>query len=102
MYEIDGVYYAGRPADEHRVLEAKPLTGGMLLVTFSSGERKLFDTTELQGSAFAPLKDEKVFRTAKVEHGFVSWADGSIDIAPEYLYENSVPYEESEDVLCAS
>ena len=29
-----------------------------------------------------------------VSHGFVSWMNGEIDCAPEYMYENSYAYEE--------
>lgn len=99
MYIVDDICHAGNPDAEVRVVEAKPLVGGMLLVTFLSGERKLFDTTLLEGSAFAPLSDERVFATAKVEHGFVSWMDGEIDLAPEFLYENGIPYNEGEELL---
>lgn len=45
MYELDGICYAGTPTDSPRIIEAKPLVGGMLLVCFQSGERRLFDTT---------------------------------------------------------
>lgn len=99
MYIVDDICYAGTPSDEVRVVDAKPLVGGMLLLTFLSGEKKLFDTTTLDGSAFRPLRDEAVFKTAKVEHGFVSWEDGKIDIAPEYVYEHSIPYNETDDLL---
>ena len=99
MYIVDDICYAGSPCEEARVIEATPLKGGMLLLLFSSGEKKLFDAWSLQEPAFQPLKDEVVFNTAKVEHGFVSWADGSIDIAPEYVYENSIPYNECDDLL---
>lgn len=103
MYIIDDICYAGSPCEEVHVIEAKPLVGGMLLLLFSSGEKKLFDTRALTEPAFQPLRDESVFNTARVEHGFVSWADGSIDIAPEYVYENGVPYNECDDLLaCAS
>lgn len=91
MYEIDGICYAGTPEmpiEEILVTDATPLSGGILLVTFSTGEKKLFDTTRLKGSAFEPLLNEHVFQAATVEHGFVSWRNGEIDIAPEYMYEN--------------
>lgn len=100
MYIIDEICYAGTPTNETRIVEAKPLVGGMVLALFSSGEKKLFDTTQLTGSAFLPLRNLEVFNTLRVEHGFVSWADGSIDIAPEYVYEHSFEYEE-DDVLLA-
>lgn len=32
----------------------------MLLVTFTTGEKRLYDTTKLQGSAFEPLKNDEV------------------------------------------
>lgn len=94
MYLLNGIVYAGEPADEIRVKEAKALPFGMLLLTFSTGEKRLFDTTCLQGSAFKPLSDEQVFKNVQVTHGFVTWMDGEIDCAPEYMYENSYAYEE--------
>lgn len=99
MYEIDGVCYAGVPSDSPRVVEATPLVGGMLLVAFASGERRLFDTTAVSGPAFAPLRDGSAQTTVRVEHGFVSWLDGSIDLAPEYVYEHSVAYDEAPEDL---
>lgn len=99
MYIVDDVCYAGVLGGEIRVVEAKPLKGGMLLLTFLSGEKKLFDTTMLEGSAFLPLRDEAVFNTAKVERGFVSWLDGEIDVAPEYMYEHGTTYNESDCLL---
>lgn len=99
MYIIDDICYAGNPCEEVRVVDAKPLKGGMLLVLFSSGEKKLFDALSLDGPAFLPLRDEEVFSNPAVVHGFVSWADGAIDVAPEYMYENSVPYNECDDLV---
>lgn len=92
MYIVDGICYAGSDAKEIRVQEAKALSGGMLLVTFTTGEKRLFDTTKLIGSAFEPLKKEEVFRKVSVFHGVITWMDGEIDIAPETVYEESFPY----------
>lgn len=94
MYLVNGIVYAGELTENINIKEAKPLPYGMLLLTFSTGEKRLFDTTMLQGSAFAPLSDEKVFSDVHVSHGFVSWMNGEIDCAPEYMYENSYAYEE--------
>ena len=66
----------------------------MLLLTFTSGEKRLFDTAVLQGSAFKPLTDEKIFKDILIVHGVVSWMNGEIDCAPEYMYENSFVYEQ--------
>lgn len=94
MYLYNGIVYAGEPAGEIKIKEAKPLPYGMLLLTFSTGEKRLFDTTTLQGTAFLPLADEKIFNDIQVNHGYVSWLNGEIDCAPEYMYENSYAYEE--------
>lgn len=72
----------------------KALEDGILLLTFNTGERKLFDTTLLNGPAFEPLKDESVFRSAYIDCGIVVWMDGQIDCAPEYMYQHSYPYNE--------
>ena len=47
----------GVPAASPRTTEAVPLVGGMLLVSFASGEKCLFDTTRVSGPAFSPLRD---------------------------------------------
>ena len=64
-----------------------------MLVTFSTGEKRLFDTTLLQGAAFAPPADEKVFRNPVLSHGVITWNNGEIDIAPETVYRDSYAYE---------
>ena len=91
MYIKNGICYAGSMQEDIRVTEAKPLRGGMLLVTFSTGEKRLFDTTKLTGAAFAPLADEEVFSHPVVFLCFITWKNGEIDIAPEALYRDSVP-----------
>ena len=44
MYIKDDVCYAGELQDDIKIVEAKPLRSGMMLVTFSTGEQRLFDT----------------------------------------------------------
>ncbi len=93
MYISDGICYAGGMQDGIKITEAKPLRGGMMLVTFSTGEKRLFDTTLLEGAAFAPLADEKVFSNPVLFHGVITWNNGEIDIAPETVYRDSYAYE---------
>ena len=93
MYIVDDICYAGSLKDGIKVTSAKPLRGGMMLVTFSTGEKRLFDTTTLQGPAFAPLADEKIFMNPVLFHGVITWNNGEIDIAPETVYRNSYAYE---------
>lgn len=67
----------------------------MMILTFTSGERRLYDATQLlQYPAFQPLRDEAVFKSAAVEYGMVVWNDGEIDLAPETMYVNSYAYNE--------
>lgn len=95
MYLVNGIAYAGTAVQDMRVCAVNPLDDMMMLVTFASGERRLYDATQLlQYPAFQPLKDEAVFRAARVDHGVVIWLDGEIDIAPETMYATSFPYDD--------
>ena len=76
MYEINGICYAGQCVQGIKVREAKPLRGGMMLLTFSTGEQRIFDSTQLTGPAFEPLRNEKVFSDPVIFHGVVTWANG--------------------------
>ena len=93
MYIKNDICYAGKMEDGIRVIDAKPLRGRMLLVTFSTGEKRLFDTTKLEGSAFQPLENEAVFQNIVLFHGVITWNNGEIDIAPETVYQESYAYE---------
>ena len=93
MYILDDICYAGELREGIKVTEVEPLRGGMLLVTFSTGEKRLFDTTTLHGSAFAPLADEAVCAHPTLFRGVITWNNGEIDIAPETVYHNSFAYE---------
>ena len=95
MYVINGIAYAGTSVQDMRVSAVKALDDMMLLLTFASGERRLYDATQLlEYPAFQPLKDEAIFKAASIDHGVVTWLDGDIDIAPETMYANSFPYDE--------
>lgn len=94
MYIINGIAYAGEPVRDMKITAVKPLDDMMMLITFSTGETRLYDATQLlEYPAFQPLRDESVFRSAKIEYGVVTWLDGDIDIAPETMYQNSYAYE---------
>lgn len=73
-----------------KVLSVKPLPDYRLLISYETGEQKIFDVKPyICGSWFGELKDESVFRTVKPCGSTVEWADGQ-DIAPHELYELSV------------
>ena len=76
MYVINGIVYADSEADSVTVKDAKALDGMIMVVTFSNGERRLFDATALKGEVFEPLKNNDVFREFKIEFGTITWEDG--------------------------
>ena len=94
MYVVNEICYAGNDEKEIKIIAVKPLVGRMLLVTFSTGESRLFDTTMLKGSAFDVLDNEEIFNNPVLFHGIFTWNDGEVDIAPETVYAESYPYEE--------
>ena len=94
MYVVNEICYAGNDEKEIKITAVKPLVGRMLLVTFSTGESRLFDTTMLKGSAFDVLDNEDIFYNPVLFHGIITWNDGEVDIAPETVYAESYPYEE--------
>ena len=93
MYVIDGVAYAGEPVDGIEVASAKVVNELSMLVTFSTGETRLFDAMPLlEMPAYAPLSDPSTFCGFSVERGVLCWLDGEIDIAPDAVYAMSYSY----------
>lgn len=92
MFISNGIVYASEKPENIQISSAKALDDMMMILTFSTGEQRLFDATILTGSAFAPLIDEKIFKNCKVVDGIVTWMDEEIDCAPEYMYQNSYEY----------
>lgn len=93
MYFSNGFVYGGTPSEMMKIIKVKPLDNMMLLLTFSSGEQRLYDATQLlEHPIFKPLEDKEVFSHPELDHGVVTWLDGELDVAPESMYENSYPY----------
>jgi len=96
MYIVNGICYAGEYQEDIKVTAVKPLSGRMLLLTFSTGEQRLCDTTEFDGPVMKPLNNLEIFNNPVIDFGTVTWNNGEIDIAPETLYAKSYPYESNE------
>ena len=74
-----------------------PLPLHRLLITFSNNERRLFDVAPyLSDAFFAPLAKPGIFHSVHINPITVEWYTGSgeIDICPDELYYNSVPYKQ--------
>ena len=94
MYIMNGIVYGGEPKEPIKVRQVKVLPDKMLLLRFNNGETRLFDATMLEGPAYEPLRDENVFSEPVIDHGVVTWLQGAIDCAPEYMYRHSFEYSE--------
>ena len=92
MYFFDGFVYGGEPKGAIRVGKVKPLPDQMMLLTFNNHEQRLFDATILNGPAFEALSKTEVFNNPEIDYGVVTWNEGQIDCAPEYMYEHSYEY----------
>jgi len=93
MYVANGYVRAGAPETGLKVESARVAGDLCMLVTFNTGETRLFDASELLGfEVFAPLGDKSVFERFEIDHGVLTWLDGDIDIAPEGLYQRTYDY----------
>lgn len=84
------------------VVRVQPRPDFYLELWFSTGDHRLFDVRPyLEKGDFQRLKDEALFRQAHVALDTVCWP-GGLDIAPETLFDKSVPVEEAGHLLAAA
>lgn len=61
-----------------------------LLITFSNGEKRVYDAQDdVRHGVFTALQNKVLFSRARIERGTVVWND-ELDIAPEALYSESM------------
>lgn len=76
-----------------RVKDVKPLKGYKLMLTFTNGEKRVYNMDgTLENGIFKELKDENLFNTVHAVNGTVQWLHEQ-DICPDTLYLDSVPME---------
>lgn len=92
MYIRDGIAYSLNDTHILEVTKVKPLEDRILLLLFNNGMEKLFDTTTLKGPVFEPLNDKTIYNSVYIDDGVVTWDNGSIDCAPEFMYMNGFDY----------
>ena len=86
----DGMCYPDEPQPMLQIVAADRLGDYRLMVTFNDGEKRIFDGHSLlNGPVFAPLADEKVFNDYTLDYETLTWLNGEVDIAPEFVYEHS-------------
>ncbi|MDR2206851.1 MAG: DUF2442 domain-containing protein [Flavobacteriaceae bacterium] len=68
-----------------------PQDNYILLLTFENGEQRCLDMKPyLHRGVFKELVNKAMFNTVRVSYDTVAWKN-EIDLAPEILYEKSVP-----------
>jgi hypothetical protein len=79
------------------VITVKTLPDYQLELKFNNGELRRFDMRPLLAlKPWNRITSPQMFERAKVEYGTIVWP-GEIDIAPETLYDDSVPLFVNED-----
>lgn len=77
------------------IVSVKPRKDYSLELEFENGERRLFDMRPLLSlKPWDRISKLQLFERARVDYGTVVWP-GEIDIAPETLYDDSIPLEKS-------
>lgn len=90
MIERDGWCYPDEPQPMFQIVAADRFGDYRLMVTFNDGEKRIFDGHSLlDGPVFAPLADEKVFNDYALDYETLTWLNGEVDIAPEFVCEHS-------------
>ena len=95
MFIKDGIAYASKTENEIRIIKVKVVGELSLLVTFSSGEERIFDMQYLiKYPVYQKLNDYEYFKTVRIENGVLVWNNGELDVAPEEVYKESYEYEQ--------
>ncbi len=82
-------------------ISVTPRADFVLDLEFENGERRRFDMKPLLTmKPWSRVVSPSIFNRVRVDYGTVVWP-GEIDIAPETLYEDSVPIEESNESVAA-
>jgi len=79
-----------------RIAKVKAIDNFNLELTFTNGEVKIFDVKPyLEKGMFSELRDDNQFKSVTIVLGSIQWSNG-LDICPDTLYEESVPYSRTE------
>ena len=85
----DGICYADSLAPVLKIVAAENVGDYLVGVWFDNGRHCLFDGRNLEGEVFEPLKTPKDFSNWTLDSETLTWQNGEIDIAPEYVLEHS-------------
>ena len=92
MLVKDGICHASSGATPLHVIDCVALGGHSLRFEFNEGTVLNVDLEPLLSyPIFKRLADETVFSRFSIDHEVVTWCDGEINIAPEWLFEHGAP-----------
>lgn len=96
MYIVNDIAYAENFNNkELKITELKIVSELCMLVTFSNGEKRIFDAKYLiKYPVYKKLEDFNVFKKAYIENGVIVWDNGKVDIGVDEVYNNSFVYEQ--------
>ena len=73
------------------IISAEHLGDYCLKLTFNDGAVKIFDGKDIISKPlYQVLQSQATFQRFELDGWTVSWENGKIDIAPEYLYEHAI------------
>ncbi|MCL2064017.1 MAG: DUF2442 domain-containing protein [Candidatus Cloacimonetes bacterium] len=74
-----------------RITAVEPLDDYQLLLTWTNGEKRIFDGNKLlYHKVFEPLKNIVLFKNIKIFNGTITW-ENNLDYCPDTLYLESFP-----------
>jgi len=85
----NGMCFADSLAPVFKIVAAENVGDHLVSVWFSDGQNRLFDGRRLEGEVFEPLKDAQCFSDWTLDSETLTWQNGEIDIAPEYVLTHS-------------
>ena len=96
MYIVNDIAYAENFNNKNlKIINLKIISELCMLVTFSNGEKRIFDAQFLmQYPIYKKLQDFNIFKNAYIENGIIVWDNGAIDIGTDTVYNNSFVYEQ--------
>ena len=77
------------------ITSVRALNPRALRLEFNNGEIRLFDRHRLRGGKFIPLMNEEFFTKPVIKEGNLGWEKLDITCNAQYVYDRSVPYDDS-------
>lgn len=92
MIVKNGICYPDDMAPVLSVVGCAVLDDTHVRIRFDTGDVRVVDISPLAAlPALAPLANPSVLRNFAIDHGVLTWLDGELDIAPEWLLDHGVP-----------